>query len=169
MLRPPVILPISRSMVSAAWRSASFTAAITRSCSISTSSGSTASGLMVSASSLFFAVDLDCHHTAARGRLKFARVQRGLHFGHLLLQLPAPAVPIAACCRRPSFPGIRHVPYSVLLKTFFYSLYTIGGTVVNEKRTNCRPGSLTSPSEFIHRSRWLEHRQTLMRKARLLW
>ena len=41
------------SMASSAWRRASLTAEITRSCSISTSSGSTASGLMLMAVTTF--------------------------------------------------------------------------------------------------------------------
>ena len=49
MFRPLVKLFMRLLIASSACRSASLTAEITRSCSISTSSGSTASGLMVSA------------------------------------------------------------------------------------------------------------------------
>ena len=47
-------------MASSAWRRASFTAEITRSCSISTSSGSTASGLTVRAVSSFLPDTVAC-------------------------------------------------------------------------------------------------------------
>ena len=67
--------------------SAELTAAMTMSCSISTSSGSTASGSIVSVMQLALAVDLRRDNAAARRSGVCFGVQLLLHFQHVLLHL----------------------------------------------------------------------------------
>ena len=60
MPRPPVKAFMELLMASSAWRSASLTAPTTRSCSISTSSGSTTSGFSTRAVSSFLPLTVAC-------------------------------------------------------------------------------------------------------------
>ena len=79
--------PILSAASSCAERSASLTAARTMSCSISTSSGSTASGSIVIDSMCELAGGDDLDHAAARGRLDPLVLERLLRGHHLLLHL----------------------------------------------------------------------------------
>lgn len=87
MFSPPVILFISASEVSTAWRRASLTAAVIRSDSISTSSGSTTSGLISSRTTSRLPLTVADTAPPPGGGGIFPLVQLRLELGHLILHL----------------------------------------------------------------------------------